>query len=56
MGPELARQLAAIVGPRMVSMPERLRIGSAALRVETWAQLPQDVKALLARIEARPTR
>ena len=57
MTPDLSRRLGrALGGPRPPGMRERLAVNTAAARVDTWEQLPADIKALVARIERRHRR
>lgn len=47
MNPDLSRQIAAIVGVRWVEPDDRQRIWDASQSVDTWDELPADIRGLL---------
>lgn len=53
MEAELSRFLGQIMGSRPASPRERATVADAALRVNTWAQLPPDVRQLVMDIDRR---
>jgi hypothetical protein len=53
MNPDLSRRLGRALGDHPVSMAERRAVIEAAERVETWDDLPDNIKGLVREIEAR---
>lgn len=54
MTPDLSRRLGRALGQHEVTPAERQAVTEAAAVVDTFDQLPQPVRDLIAEIEARP--
>jgi hypothetical protein len=53
MGPDLSRRLARTLSDHPVTPAERRTVVGAAELVQTWEELPDDIKQLIRDIEAR---
>lgn len=54
MTPELSQRLGQALGRHPVVPQERAAVTAAALKAETWEDLPTKIRALVEDIESRP--
>jgi hypothetical protein len=55
MTPELSRKIASVLGVRAIEPDDRARVLRAADAVESWDELPDEIRALLDRLATEPT-
>jgi hypothetical protein len=54
MTPDLSRRLGRVLGTTVLPADERWRIIEAAMKANTFADLPTDIQGLVGSLEAKP--